>query len=168
MKLAVFAATGRSGRHVVDQAVTAGHEVTAIARHPVGLPARVRTVTADFSMPDPPVLESALVGTDAVLSALGPRNSAEYGIVSTGTQAIVDAMKASGVRRLVVVSVAGISPIPTPGRPNPPKRDPGVGLSTRTVLSPIANLRLGKHYTDVALMEDLLPETFGHSLSIAY
>ncbi|WP_366942274.1 NAD(P)H-binding protein [Amycolatopsis sp.] len=79
MKLAVFAATGRTGRHVVDQAVTAGHEVTAIARHPVGLPARVRTVTADLSMPDPPVLESALVGTDAVLSALGPRNSAEYG-----------------------------------------------------------------------------------------
>jgi NAD(P)H-binding len=53
------------------------------------------------------------------------RNNTEFGIASIGTRAIIGAMKATGVRRVVAVSVAGISTIPTPGRPNPPQRDPG-------------------------------------------
>lgn len=156
MKLTIFAATGGTGLQVLEQAVAAGHEVTAVARNPRKLPAQVRTVTADFTAPDPAALRSAVEGADAALSGLGPRNSTEYGITSRGTRAITDAMKAMDVRRIVVVSVAGISVIPTPGRPNPPKRDPGVGFFVRNVISPIANMRLGKHYADVALMEDHL------------
>jgi putative NADH-flavin reductase len=116
-------------------------------------------VTADLTAPDSEVLESAVSGADAVLSGLGPRNNREFGIVSKGTRAIIGAMKATGVRRIVVVSVAGISTIPTPSRPNPPKRDPGTGFFMRNILSPIAKVRLGKHYADVALMEDLLRDS---------
>jgi hypothetical protein len=78
------------------------------------------------------------------------------GIASRGTLAIVEAMKATEVRRIVVISVAGISTIPTPNRPDPPKRDPGAGFFMRNVLGPIARVRLGQHYADVALMEDVL------------
>jgi nucleoside-diphosphate-sugar epimerase len=156
MKLTLFAATGRTGRQVLDQALAAGHEVTAVVRNPDKLPARVRAVVADLGAPDSSALESAVGGADAVLSAVGPRTRNEDGIASRATHAIIDAMKATDVRRIVVVSVAGVMTIPTPGRPNPPKRDPGVGFFTRTLLSPIANARLGKHYADVALMEDLL------------
>jgi hypothetical protein len=84
-----------------------------------------------------------------------PRNNTEFGIASIGTRAIIGAMKATGVRR-VSVSVRGISTIPTPDRPNPPQPDPGTGFFMRTVLSPIAKARLGKHYADVALMEEHL------------
>ena len=156
MRLTICAATGRTGRHVLEQAIAASHDVTAVVRNPGTLSAQVRGVTADLTVPDPAALKSAVVGAEAVLSGLGPRNNSEYGITSTGTRAIVDAMKATDVRRLVVVSVAGISTIPTPGRPNPSKRDPGVGFFMRNVLSPIANMRLSKHYADVALMEDHL------------
>src|SRR5258708_27812658 len=76
MRLTVFAATGGIGRHLVDQAVAAGHDVTAVARSPRNLPAdgRFRVVAADLANPDPAVLASAVEGADAVLSALGPRN----------------------------------------------------------------------------------------------
>ncbi|MEA5361822.1 NAD(P)H-binding protein [Amycolatopsis sp., V23-08] len=153
MKLTLFAASGRTGAHVLHQALAAGHDVTAVVRNPDAVTAPVRIVRADLAAAETAVLKSAMDGCDAVISALGPRHHGEYGVASRGTRAIVHAMTAAGVRRLVVVSVAGISTIPTPSRPNPPKRDPGVGFFTRTVLSPLAKLRLQKHYEDVALME---------------
>ncbi|GAB3767203.1 NAD(P)-dependent oxidoreductase [Microlunatus parietis] len=156
MKLTIVAATGGVGRQVLEQAFAAGHDVTAVVRNPAGLTRSVRAVVADLATPDPATLESAVAGADAVLSGLGPRSSAEHGIVSRGTAAIVAAMEATGVRRIVAVSVAGVGTIPTPGRPNPPKRDLGAGFFVRYVISPLANRVLGKHYADVAQMEDIL------------
>lgn len=52
----------------------------------------------------------------------GSATPGEYGVVSSDTRAIVEAMVAAGVPRLVVVSVAGVSTIPTPSRLDPPKR----------------------------------------------
>jgi hypothetical protein len=156
MRLTIFAATGRTGRHLLEQAVTAGHDVTVVVRNP-GMPAAdVRTVTADLAAPDPVALKSAVDGADAVLSGLGPRKKAEYGIASKGTKAIIDAMQATGVRRIVVVSGMGISTVPTPTRPNPPKRAPGAGFFMRHLGVPFTKLMLGSHYIDVALMEELL------------
>jgi nucleoside-diphosphate-sugar epimerase len=148
-----------AGRCVLERAVAAGHDVTAVVRNPDKLSTQVSVVTADLAAPDPAALESAVDGADAVLSGLGPRSNAEFGIASRGTHAIIEAMKATDVRRIVVVSVAGISTIPTPSRPNPPKRDPGAGFFMRNVLSPIANVRLRKHYADVVLMEDCLRDS---------
>jgi putative NADH-flavin reductase len=156
MRLTIFAATGGTGRHLLDQAVTAGHDVTAVVRNPGMLTADVRTVTADLAAPDPVALKSAVDGADAVLSGLGPRKKAEFGIASKGTQAIIDAMKATGVHRIVVVSGMGISTVPTPSRPNPPKHPPGAGFFMRNLGIPFAKIMLGSHYTDVALMEELL------------
>src|SRR5947199_202582 len=82
-------------------------------------------LAADLTAADPDVLASAVEGSDAVLSGLGPRNPrSEAGITSRGTKAIVTAMKASGARRLVIVSAAPIGTVPSPGHPNPPKHDP--------------------------------------------
>src|SRR5689334_18774714 len=132
MKLTIFAATGGIGRHLLAQAVAAGHDVTAVARNPRNLPrqdARVGVVTADLTAADPAVLASAADGADAVLSGLGPRNpKTEAGIASRGTRDIVAAMQATGTRRIVVVSAAPVGTVPSPGRPNPPQHDPGDGF----------------------------------------
>jgi hypothetical protein len=45
--------------------------------------------------------------------------------------AIVQAMQATDVRRLVVVSAAPVSTVPSPGRPQPPRHDPGEGYFMR-------------------------------------
>jgi putative NADH-flavin reductase len=75
-------------------------------------------VTADLAAPDPSVLESEVPGADAVLSGFGPRSAADAGITAPGTKAVVRAMQATGVRRVVVVGAAPVSMVRPPGRPN--------------------------------------------------
>ena len=163
MKLTIFAATGGIGRQISEQAVDAGYDVTAVVRNPQKLPGdlsrQVRVVTADLAAPDPAMLKSAVEGADAVLSGLGPTSNSEAGVATQGTRAIVAAMNATGARRIVVVSAAPIGTVPSPGRPNPPKHDPGDGFVLRHLLSPLTKAALRKHYADLAQMEDVLRDS---------
>jgi putative NADH-flavin reductase len=159
MKLTIFAATGGIGRQVLEQAVAAGDDVTAVVRNPKKLSEQVRIVTADLAAADPAVLEAAVEGADAVLSGLGPRSNSEAGVASQGTRAIVQAMQATHVRRIVVVSAAPIGTVPSPGRPKPPKDDPGDGFFMRNLFSHVAKALYRKHYDDLALMEEILRDS---------
>jgi putative NADH-flavin reductase len=159
MNLTIFAATGGIGRQMLEQAVAAGHHVTAVVRDPSKMSGEVPIVAADLAAPDPAALESAVEGADAVLSGLGPRSPSEAGIAWRGTRAIVQAMRAADVRRIVVVSAAPIATVPSPGRPAPPKHDPGDGFFMRNLFSHVAKTALRKNYADLALMEDLLRDS---------
>jgi putative NADH-flavin reductase len=156
MKLTIFAATGGIGRHLLSQALAAGHDVTAVARNPAALPAGVRAVRADLATAPPAALATTVGGADAVLSALGPRSKAEYGIAATGTAAITGAMQAAAVRRVVVVSAAPVGTVASPERPRPPRHDPGDGFVMAHVLSPLVTAALRDQYADLARMEDIL------------
>jgi uncharacterized protein YbjT (DUF2867 family) len=160
MKLTIVAATGGIGRHLLSQASAAGHDVTAVARHPENLvldrSLGIRVVRADLADPDPIALESAVAGADAVLSALGPRSISETGVVSVGTRALSVAMGSAGIRRLVAVTAAPIGTVATPGRPRPPRHDPGDGLLMRHLLAPVTKAVLRRPYADLALMEEEL------------
>ncbi|MDX3458361.1 SDR family oxidoreductase [Streptomyces sp. ME02-8801-2C] len=160
MKLTIVAATGGIGRHLVEQAVAAGHEVTAVARRPRELPGGVRAVAVDLTRPDMRMLAGAVRGSDAVLSALGPRNPrADAGITSHGTRAIVAAMQAEHVRRIIVVSAAPVGPVPVPGRPAPPRHDPGDGFFMRYLGGPLTRAMFGRHYADLAVTEQTLRDS---------
>jgi len=159
MMLTIFAATGAVGRQVLEQAVTARHDVTAVVRSPGKLPSGVRAVTADLAAPDPAAIESAVEGADAVLSCLGPNSLSEAGIVSRGTSAIVRAMQNNLVRRVVVISASPISSVRSPGRPNPPSHDPGEDFLMRNLVGPFFKAVLRKHYADLALTEDILRDS---------
>ena len=53
MRLTIFAATGGIGQQLVEQALAAGHDVTAVVRDPKKLgTTRVRAVVADLTVPD--------------------------------------------------------------------------------------------------------------------
>lgn len=160
MKLTIFAATGGIGRQLLEQAVAAGHDVTAIARNPRNLPATpARVVAANLATADAAVLESAVGGADAVLSALGARTKADTGVAARGTRAITGAMLATGGRRLIVVSAAPIGTVPSPGRPHPPRHDPGDGFLIRYLGDPIIKRVFHAHYADLAQMEDILRDS---------
>lgn len=160
MKLTIFAATGGIGQQLVDQALAADHDVTAVVRDPTKLyPTLARAVEADLTVADQRVLESAVEGADAVLSGVGPRSKSEDGIASRGTRAIIQAMQAARSRRLVVVSAALVASVPSPGRPHPPKHDPGDGFFMRHVLSPIATAMKREHMADLAVMEDIVRDS---------
>jgi len=159
VRLTIFGATGGIGAELVRQALATGQEVTLAVRNPGKLPLSrngTRVITTDLEAPDPRSLESAVAGADAVLSGVGPRPMAKAGVAEHGTRAIVAAMEATGVRRIVVVSAAPISTMPSPGRPHPPSRDSGEGFFMRTVGTPFFKAVLRERYTDLALMEDVL------------
>jgi putative NADH-flavin reductase len=160
MRLTIFAATGGIGRQILQQAIAAGHDVTAVVRNPDKLsstPARI--VTADLAAADPAALRAAVNGADAVLSGLGPRSKSEAGVAWHGTQAIVSAMQAADLRRIVVVSAAPIGTMPSPGRRKPPRHDPGEGFFMRNLMTPILHAALREHYTDLARMEDVIQDS---------
>lgn len=159
MKLTIIAATGGVGRELLQQALAAGHDVTAVVRNPGKLSRQVRAVTADLTAPNQAALESAVAGADAVLSGLGPHSNSDAGIASTGTQAIVAAMTTTGVRRMVAVSAAPVSTVPSRSRPYPPKHDPGDGFYMRHLFSHMARAMFGKVYADLAQMEDILADS---------
>jgi uncharacterized protein YbjT (DUF2867 family) len=160
MRLTIVAATGGVGRQLVEQAVAAGHDVTAVARRPRDLPGQVRAVAVDFARPDVRALAAAVRGADAVLSALGPRNArADAGVTSRGTRAIVAAMRAEQVRRIVVVSAAPVGPVPVPGRPTPARHDPGDGFFMRHLGARFARAMFGGHYADLAVTEQILRDS---------
>jgi putative NADH-flavin reductase len=161
MKLTIFAATGGIGRQLLEQAVAAGHDVTAVARTPRNLPATPARVVAvaDLAAADAAALQAAVGGADAVLSALGARTRADTGVAARGTKSIAEAMQACGVRRLIVVSAAPIGTVPSPGRPHPPRHDPGDGPVIRYLGDPIIKRVFRAHYADLAQMEDVLRDS---------
>lgn len=109
MKIAVFGASGRTGRYVVEQALAAGNEVVAFVRTPAKLGIeheRLSTVQGDVT--DAAAVEKAVAGADAVISVLGPSDNSPYLKVSKGTRNILEAMKKHGVSRFVASTGAGI------------------------------------------------------------
>jgi putative NADH-flavin reductase len=105
MKLTIFGATGATGTSLVQQALTAGHDVTAVVRDParLAIPARhrLRTVTADVL--DAAAISPAVDGADAVISAVGPGTGAST-LRQDSTRSIIQAMQKTGTRRLLIVS----------------------------------------------------------------
>jgi putative NADH-flavin reductase len=109
MKLTVFGATSATGKHIVEQALQAGHEVTAFVRDASKLPLtheRLKEVVGDAL--NPAQVEGAVKGSDAVLSTLGPKGKPRV-MAAESTKNIVSAMEKHGVKRLVVICVAGIA-----------------------------------------------------------
>ena len=76
MKLVIFGANGSTGRLLTEQALEAGHTVTAFTRHADAFPIhheRLHVVQGDAF--DPAAVRQAVAGQDAVLSSLGTRYS---------------------------------------------------------------------------------------------
>lgn len=109
MKLTIFGASSVTGKQLVDQALKAGHDVTAFVRDATKLGmshAKLTIVSGDAL--NRAHVEEAVRGSHAVLSALGPKGKPAV-MAAESTKNIVDAMEKYGVKRLVIVSVAGIA-----------------------------------------------------------
>ena len=112
MKIAVFGATGRTGRLLTSGALERGHVVTALVRDPARLGAlseRVHVVTGDVL--DGGAVSDAVDGQEAVLVALGVAvRKGDPAVSSLGTLNVIRSMQRYGTRRLVVLSSGGAQP----------------------------------------------------------
>lgn len=146
MKLAVFGATGGVGTQVVKLALEQGHTVTAIVRNPARfrLPSHeaLHLVTVP-DLADTESVQSAISGSDAALSGIGPSGTKDVTAASVPTRHIIAALGAAGVDRFVAVSAAPVGPVPE-----------GDSFFNRRVMYPLTNRLFGGIYGDLAVMEE--------------
>ncbi len=109
MKLAVFGATGRTGKPLVAAALERGHEVRALARDPAKLDVSQENllVIHGDALNAADVAET-VAGCDAVLSVLGQTKGSPKDLQTTATRHIVAAMKTHGVTRVISLTGAGV------------------------------------------------------------
>jgi putative NADH-flavin reductase len=116
--LFIAGANGGIGRKVVEQALMAGYHVTALVRDPAKLPihhAHLKIVQGDIMKPE--TFAGALVGHDAVISALGVSDAGLLNdkptlLYSKGGANLLAAMKTHGVMRALFVSASGLDVSP--------------------------------------------------------
>jgi len=149
VKIALFGANGGTGRVLAQQALDAGHQLTAVTRHPetFGLRhERLRVVAGDAM--DAASVSAAIAGHDAVLSTLGvPFGKDPITIYSVGAANIVSGMTEHGVRRLACVSSSAVEVHP----------DPTESWLFEKVLQPYVVNGIGKTtYDDMRAMEALV------------
>jgi putative NADH-flavin reductase len=113
----VLGATGRTGEHVVNYAVSKGHSVTALVRDPAKLGSREGLTVVEGTPESQDDISTAIQGTDAVISALGNVRTSDMPwakpvsprhFMTEATRKTVRVMKANGVRRIVIVSALGV------------------------------------------------------------
>ncbi|WP_441234649.1 NAD(P)-dependent oxidoreductase [Bradyrhizobium sp. 930_D9_N1_4] len=108
-KILILGATGATGRLIVSQAATRGYDVAVLVRsaEKAGDLKGAKLVIGDAR--DEAALRGALRGCEAVVSALGTPASPfrEVTLLSAATRALVAAMKAEHVSRLVCITGIG-------------------------------------------------------------
>jgi putative NADH-flavin reductase len=105
MKVVLYGATGKSGIRILTELLSRGHNVTAVARKPIGIPANVKTVKDDLS--DVNKIAAIISGADAVVSAYAPPQDDTDQLLGV-TEREIDAVRKAGKDiRLIVVGGAG-------------------------------------------------------------
>jgi nucleoside-diphosphate-sugar epimerase len=152
MRLLVFGASGKCGAHFVRLAAAGDHDVTAVVRAETAYepPAGVSVLKGDVL--DAAFVAAATDGCDAVASGLGMRYRHPWAkrespddFTSRATSNIIAAMVARGVRRLSLISAAGVG-----------DSRPGLNLPMRALLA-VSNV--GKAYADMERVEAVLRQS---------
>ncbi|MDQ8038538.1 MAG: NAD(P)-dependent oxidoreductase [Pedobacter sp.] len=185
MHIALIGATGNIGQHILSEALSRGHRVTAIVRHPEKLTPHNNLKAVAGSVYDTAALAAQLKGADAVISAFNPgwTDSELHQHQIEGNDSIIAATKQAGVKRLLVVGGAGSLQVPGGGidvvdTPDFPEAWKGAATALRitlqhlrseqeldwTLLSPAAEIGPGERTGRFRLGKDeLLVDAKGES-----
>jgi putative NADH-flavin reductase len=105
MKIVIFGAAGRVGQQLVKQAIADNYEVVAFVHrnNPFAESLKVLSVLQGDVSNAAMVLQ-AIKNVDVVMSALGSWHTKQKNILTSGMQAILPAMQASGVNRIITLT----------------------------------------------------------------
>ncbi|MBC8163536.1 MAG: NAD(P)H-binding protein [Roseiflexaceae bacterium] len=109
MHVLVIGSAGKTGRLVVERAVTAGHHVTAFVRDPsrYTAPPEVRILSGDAT--NPATVSQAMVGQDAVIAVIAGKTPwRTTALEQTAARAIVAAAQQHSTHRIIAVSAIGV------------------------------------------------------------
>lgn len=111
MELFILGATGRTGHQLTRQALERGHSVMAFVRSPEKM--RIAHKKLQIIRGDPAdtaQIKRVIGNQDAVLSALGAASHPSEAILEPASRSVVEAMRTTDVRRLVVLSMGLLFP----------------------------------------------------------
>ena len=107
MNLTLIGASGFIGSALLNEALTRGHQITALVRHPQKIAAHPRLQALPSDVLDTATLSEQLRGADLVISAFsGHAQEDVYGYYVRGFESILAATQAAGVPRLMLVGGA--------------------------------------------------------------
>ncbi len=108
-RIIVIGATGGTGKQVVEQALQAGYEVTALARKPEAFTLQHPNLKAlQGDVTQPATFQHAMEGMSAVISCVGISKARPTTLYSESMHHIVTAMQQSNVRRILCISSGAI------------------------------------------------------------
>lgn len=107
MKIALIGGNGNVGKVILNEALSRGHEVTAIIREGSKLDVtnkNLKVVVGDLF--DLDTISKTFEGHDVILSAFGPKHG-EEGTLITATENLIKAAKKASVPRILSMGGAG-------------------------------------------------------------
>ena len=99
MSIALIGASGNAGSRILKELSDRGHTVTAIARNPEKIATLGKVTTKKGDVFDKDALVALLKGHDVVISSVH--------FTASDAQVLIDAVKAAGAKRYIVVGGAG-------------------------------------------------------------
>ncbi len=99
MKIALIGATGFIGQHILTEAINRQHRVTALVRNPHKLATHPNITGVELDSNHPQAVTAALADHDAAIIS--------FHYLGVDFPALINAVKASRVKRLLVVGGAG-------------------------------------------------------------
>ncbi len=119
MTILILGATGRTGKHLLEQALHKGHNVHVLVRDKNKLSLSSVMMTIFEGTPtDPDILEKAMTGCDAVLSSLNISRGTDFpwselrtpkDFLSTTMKNIISVTGKLGIKRIIVLSAWGVN-----------------------------------------------------------
>ena len=114
MKIALIGASGFIGSKLLKEALSRGHDVTALVSNPEKIAGQPHLAVAKVDVLDTTALASLLSGHEAVITAFSGHARADtFDYYLKGFRSIVAATKQSNVPRLLAVGGAGSLETPT-------------------------------------------------------
>jgi putative NADH-flavin reductase len=110
MKVVVYGATGNAGSRILQELVSRGHTVTAVARDTSKLPSTVTAKQDDLSNAD--TIASVIQGADAVISAYSPPPDDTDALLGVTEREIAAVKKAGDIRLIIVGGAASLEVAP--------------------------------------------------------
>jgi putative NADH-flavin reductase len=110
MNIALFGANGTIGQRILQEALSRGHNVTAIIRNPSKLQiTNPDLIVIKGDVLDPASVAETVTGHDAVISAIGPAHdgSSQADFLLKAAHSLIDGLNRTSVRRLLIVGGAG-------------------------------------------------------------
>ncbi len=117
MRLLVLGGTGPSGQLLIEEGLRSGHTLVALVRSPQKLPETIRNhsnvTVVEGQLTDEAVIDKAMEGVEAVVSALGPPVNKglfypSYTPLAKAYSLVIKAMKRHEVKRLIALGTPSI------------------------------------------------------------